>query len=186
MYSDFRISSTQVGIASGGGPSGGSQGPANNKVVCSLAGPLLKAASLTKGTVGVGAGGNFGVLFGFGGSVGLGVQAVADSNGNVGVAINPTAGFLGFGASAMGGAQASASTSKSIFGLRGWSLNGDISVGAGPAVDLAVSKSFTVGSAKLGPTTGTVTVGPGIGTKAAVGSIGYSIVPQSLSTKCGG
>jgi len=39
---------------------------------------------------------------------------------------------------------------------------------------------------QLGPTAATVTVGPGIGTKAAVGSIGYSFVPQSLSTKCGG
>jgi hypothetical protein len=75
---------------------------------------------------------------------------------------------------------------QSIFGLRGWASSGDVSAGAGPAVDLAVSKSFTVGSAQLGPTTATVTVGPGVGTKAAVGSIGYTFVPKSFSTKCGG
>lgn len=159
---------------------------ANNKAVCDLAAPLLKAARAIHGTVGVGAGGNLGLLFGFGGSLGSGAQLLADPTGNVGIAINVNPGFLGFGASAMGGGQVSVSTSQSIFGLKGWSLSGDVSVGAGPAFDLAVSKSFTVGSAQLGPTTGTLTVGPGIGTKAAVGSIGYTFVPQSLSTKCGG
>jgi RHS repeat-associated protein len=157
-----------------------------HSAVCSVAAPLLGAARGARGTVGVGAGGSAGVLFGFGGSVALGAQAVADPIGNLGVAINANPGFLGFGASALGGGQASVSTSKSIFGLKGWSLSGDISAGSGPAVDLAVSRGFAswLGPTHWGPRTVTATVGPGIGSRAAVGSVGYTFVPQSLSTNC--
>jgi RHS repeat-associated protein len=153
---------------------------------CSAASDLLNLASATNATVGAGAGGSVGVLAFFGGSLAGGVQAVADPSGNLGIAINVSPGFIGFGASAMGGFQGSVSTSKSIFGLGGWSLSGDLSAGAGPAVDLGVSRGFSswLGPTQWGATTVTATVGPGIGTRAAVGSVGYSFVPHSLSTNC--
>ena len=158
-----------------------------HKAVCFLASPLLGAANTANGTVGAGAGGSVGVLAFFGGSLAAGVQAVADPSGNLGVAINVNPGFIGFGASAMGGGHVSVSTSKSIFGLGGWSLSGDISAGSGPAGDLGVSRGFAswLGPTQWGATTVTATIGPGIGTRAAVGSVGYSFVPQSLSTNCG-
>jgi RHS repeat-associated protein len=156
-----------------------------HRLLCASMLPLQGAAEVTNGTVGLGAGGNFGVLFGYGGSFGGGVQAVADPQGNVGVAISVNFGFVGFGASAMGGAQGSVSTSKNISGLAGWSVGGDVSAGAGPAFDLGGSRSFgSPGAWGWGAKTATLTVGPGVGTKAAVGSVGRTWVPQALSTKC--
>lgn len=155
---------------------------------CSVAKPLLSLAHVTGGTLGLGVGGSVAVGFGIGGGMGLGVQLVADPNGNLGIAINlnMSPGIGVFGASAMVGGQVSASTSKSIFGPTGWSLAGDISVGAGPAVDLGVSNSFSSWLGPMnGPTTVSATVGPGVGTKAAVAAVGYSWVPKSLSVNCG-
>jgi hypothetical protein len=87
---------------------------------------------------------NFGILFGIGGSIG-GMQTVADKSGNLGVATNINSGVIGLGASAMGDAQVSVSTSPSIYGLRGSSLSVDFSGGTGPAFDLVVSKRFNLG-----------------------------------------
>jgi hypothetical protein len=85
----------------------------------------------------------------------LGVQVLADPQGNVGVAFNGSYAGVGDGVDAQGGIQFSLSTARNINSLRG-----------GPALDLSgsggpigVDFSNTPG----GPTTGTLTVGPGLG-----------------------
>jgi len=128
-----------------------------HSVVCWAASDLLNLASLTNATVGAGAGGSAGVgaLIGIGASAGI--QAVADPQGNLGVAFSFSGIFPGpiAGMGAIGGAQVSASTATSIFSLRGQSLDANASFGSGPAAGIDVSR------APGGIYTGTLTVGPG-------------------------
>lgn len=151
-------------------------------LVCSYFSDLLGVAEATNKTVGEGVGGSFGIGFIFGGSEAGSIQVVADPSGNLGIAFSGSPGFVVTGASAMIGVTGSVSTSKSIYGLRGWSLNGDISAGGGPAGNIGVSQSFN--SQGWGPTTVSGTVGVGVGTKFAVGSVGLTGVPQTFSTNC--
>ena len=55
--------------------------------------------------------------------------------------------------------------------------------GAGPAVDLGVQTGLLLNPLQVGPTTATMTVGVGVGTRAATASIGgTSVFPV---TNCG-
>ena len=153
-----------------------------HSLYCSAESGLLAAAHISNSTVGFGAGGSAGagLLFGYG--VSAGVQEVADSHGNLGVAFNvgfsPGIGVFGLGA--IIGGQASISTAKTIQGLSGTSTNFGGSAGGGLAGGFDVSKG------ENGTTTGNVTVGAGIGTKGAAMAIQHTWVPSSLSTNCGG
>jgi hypothetical protein len=104
---------------------------------------------------------------------------VADSSGNLGVAINVggNPGYGVFGVGAMYGGQASISTANSIYDLRGGSVDFGASAGAGPAVGVDVA----VGG---GNVTSSVTVGPGVGTKGSALGIDHTFVPSALSTNC--
>jgi RHS repeat-associated protein len=153
-------------------PVQGNSGPPQNSNIrtlsCSVAAPLIGLARYARSTVGFGVGANAGLGFGFGAALAVGVQFVADPSGNVGVAVNfnGTPGIGVFGASAMGGLQGSVSTAQTISQLKGLSYAADISVGAGPAIDLGISKGFSLATGRVdGPTTVTATIGPGVGTK---------------------
>jgi hypothetical protein len=80
---------------------------------------------------------------------------------------------------AMGGVQGSVSTASTIYGLRGGSVDAGVSFGAGPAVTLDGSAAMDGSSF-----TGTVTVGPGVGTKGTALGVDYTWVPSALSTNC--
>jgi RHS repeat-associated protein len=151
--------------------------------VCDAYGGLLGLASSKNlnSTVGLGAGGNGGVGFILGVSASAGAQFVADPKGNVGVAfsVGGNPGYGVFGVGVMGGVQASVSTAKTISDLRGGSVDAGASVGAGPAVSLDGSAAMDGSSF-----TGTVTVGPGVGTKGSALGVDYTWVPSALSTNC--
>ncbi len=151
-----------------------------HSLVCWASSDLLNLASLTNATVGAGAGGSAGVgaLIGIG--VSAGIQAVADPQGNVGIAFSFSGIFPGpiAGMGAIGGAQVSASTASNIYALRGQSIDANASFGSGPAVGIDVSR------APGGIYTGTITVGPGVGGKAAALMSSYAAVPSALSTNC--
>ena len=115
-----------------------------------------------------------GLLVGY--SVSAGTQLVADSQGNIGIAFTfAGAGpFPVLGVGAQGGVQVSASTAKTIYDLQGDSLDFNASAGN---VGLDVSKG-----GGGGPTTGTLTLGPGVGGKTA--AMGLSNTFILLSTNC--
>jgi RHS repeat-associated protein len=162
------------------GGKGGSKGLLHSLVRGVFSG-LVNAANPQNlnSTIGVGVGGNAGIGFILGVTVSAGVQVVADSSGNLGVAINVggNPGFVVFGAGAMIGGQASISKAKSIYDLRGGAVDFGASAGSGPAVGVDVA----VGG---GNVTGTVTVGPGLGTKSSALGSDYTFVPSALSTNC--
>ena len=98
----------QQGGRSGGG--GTSVAPNNggllHKTVCSAFSWLTSAASSTNSTIGVGFGGSAGVGFILGVAASIGIQVVADSMRNLGVAFNAggNPGYAVFGVGALGGA----------------------------------------------------------------------------------
>lgn len=147
-------------------------------IVCGAFSGLINAAGPQNlnSTIGVGAGGSAGVGFILGIAASAGIQAVADSSGNLGVAFNVggNPGYGVFGAGATGGVQGSYSTASRIYGLRGFSAGAGVTVGPG-GVDAAVGS---------GGATVTGTFGAGIGTKGAALSLNYTWVPSSLSTNC--
>lgn len=149
-----------------------------HSVVCGAFSGLVNAANPQNlnSTIGVGAGGSAGVGFILGVAASLGVQAVADSSGNLGVAFNVggNPGYGVFGVGATGGGQVSYSTASNIYGLSGFSAGGGVTAGPG-GVDLTLSSSGV---------TATGTLGAGIGTKGAALSLNYTWVPQALSTNC--
>ena len=128
-------------------------------------------------TIGVGAGGSAGVGFILGVAASAGVQLVADSHGNLGVAFNVggNPGYGVFGAGATGGAQATYSTAGSIYDLRGGSIGAGASAFNGE-LDASISSG--------GDVTGTVTAGIGAGTKGSGLSLNHTFVPSALSTNC--
>jgi hypothetical protein len=141
---------------------------------CAIAAPVIGAAQASNRTVGVGLGGSAGAGFILGLFASVGVQIVADPQGNAGLAVNVNTSASGGGIGAQGGGQFSLSTAGNINELSG-----------GPSVDLGGSSgifgldtSHTPG----GPTTGTVTIGPGVGGKGAALTAGYTGIP--LSTNC--
>ena len=154
-----------------------------HRQVCSAFAGLLGLASSQNlnSTVGLGVGGNGGVGFILGAAASAGLQFVADSSGNVGVSIsvggNP--GYGVFGVGVMAGVQGSVSTAKTIYDLRGGSVDFGASFGSGPAVGLDGSAAMDGSSF-----TGTVTVGPGVGTKGSALGVDYTWVPSALSTNC--
>jgi hypothetical protein len=79
----------------------------------------------------------------------------------------------------MVGGQVSVSTAKTIYDLRGDSLDVGGSLGEGPAVGLDISKG-----ADGGPVTGTLTIGPGVGGKGAALVAQGTAVPSASSTNC--
>jgi hypothetical protein len=156
--------------------------PSNGVVhsfVCGVFSGLVNAANPQNlnSTIGVGVGGSAGVGFILGVAASVGVQAVADSHGNLGVAFNVggNPGYLVFGAGATGGAQATYSTASSIYDLRGGS------VGAGAS---AFNGELDASVGSGGVVTGTVTAGVGVGTKGSGLSLNYTFVPSALSTNC--
>ena len=150
--------------------------------VCVTLSPIIATAQGLHSTIGVGLGGNAGVGFILGVAADGGAQIVADKHGNVGLAItlggNP--GWGVFGAGAMWGGQASASTDDSIYDLRGRSTDFGVSSALPPplppaagSLDVAISGSDA---------TATATVGTGVGGKAAAFTENYTFLP--LSTNC--
>lgn len=164
------------GGSGGGGGGAGAGAPSLLHIIgCSIAAPVLGAAQVTNHVAGVGVGGSAGagVILGLFGA--LGIQVVADPQGNAGLAINVTGGGFGFGIGAQAGGQYSASTAHNISELSG-----------GPALD--VSGSFgpvglDVSHAPGGATTATATLGPGVGGKVS-GGIGASYTGIPISTNC--
>jgi hypothetical protein len=152
-----------------------------HSLVCGAFSGLVNAANPQNlnSTIGVGVGGNAGVGFILGVAASAGIQVVADSSGNLGVAINVggNPGYGVFGAGAMYGGQGSISTASSIDGLRGGSVDFGATFGAGPAV----GRDVAVGGDNV---TGTATVGPGVGTKSSALGLNYTFVPSALSTNC--
>jgi len=149
-------------------------------VVCTATAPLVQVAQTNGGAVGIGAGGSAGLGLVFGVSLQADLKVVADPQGNVGMAFsgggNPGLGVFGRGA--LAGIQYSISSASTIFDLGGRSIGGGVSgaigrVGAG--LDVAHSKSAD---------TLTLTVGPGVGGKAAGYAITGTAVPSWLSTNC--
>lgn len=147
----------------------------NHIAICMQAAPLVGLAKITNRTVGVGVGGSGGggaILGGFGS---LGVQTVADPQENVGVAINESYAGLGGGLGAQGGIQFTLSTAKNISRLKG-----------GPALDLSGSGGpigLDFSNALGGPTTATLTVGPGVGGKGTAFGQSYTAIPTSINCK---
>jgi RHS repeat-associated protein len=152
-----------------------------HSLVCGVFSGLVNAADPQNlnSTIGVGIGGNAGVGFILGVAASAGVQVVADSSGNLGVAINVggNPGYGVFGVGAMYGGQASVSTASTIYDLRGGSYDFGASGGAGPAYGVDVSGGD-------GGFTGTVTVGAGVGGKGSALTGVYTFVPSALSTNC--
>ena len=150
-----------------------------HRATCKAFSWLTGAASSSNSTLGVGVGGSAGVGFILGIAASAGVQVVADSGGNLGVAINlgGNPGYGVFGAGAIGGVQGSISTAKTIYDLRGGSYDVGASGGAGPAYGVDVSGGD-------GGFTGTVTVGAGVGGKGSALTGVYTFVPSALSTNC--
>jgi hypothetical protein len=135
---------------------------------------VIGAAQASNRTVGVGVGGSAGAGFILGLFASAGVQIVADPQGNTGLTFNINTGTLGVGIGAQGGGQFSLSTARNINALSG-----------GPSLDLGGSDwiigldaSHTPG----GPTTGTITFGPGVGGKGTALTAGYTAIP--VSTNC--
>ena len=127
------------------GSSGPGAAPPENRftrfvrgVVCASGADVLAVAHLTGATVGEGWGASGGLLYGIGGMIGLSTQKVADPAGNVAFAFTLNLGSTGFGFGAIAGKQVSVSNSKNVSKLRGFSLAGDVTVGSGPAGDVAV------------------------------------------------
>ncbi|MEO7144550.1 MAG: RHS repeat-associated core domain-containing protein [Bryobacteraceae bacterium] len=146
-------------------------------IFCGAFSGLVNAAAPRNlnSTIGVGAGGSAGVGFILGIAASVGIQAVADSHSNLGIAFNVggNPGYGVFGVGATGGVQGSYSTASTIYGLRGFSAGAGITAGPG-GVDAAVSSGATV----------TGTFGVGAGTKGAALSLNYTWVPSALSTNC--
>jgi RHS repeat-associated protein len=158
----------------GNGGSASSKPSLLHIAACAIAAPVIGAAQASNRTVGVGLGGSAGAGFILGLFASVGVQIVADPQGNAGLAVNVNTSASGGGIGAQGGGQFSLSTARNINELSG-----------GPSVDLGGSSgifgldaSHTPG----GPTTGTVTIGPGVGGKGAALTAGYTGIP--LSTNC--
>jgi hypothetical protein len=152
-----------------------------NAAVCTAAAPLLYSAEQKGETVGAGFGGSVGAGLVFGIALQGSVQVVADSHGNVGIALtgggNP--GFGVFGAGGLVGAQFTNSTANTIYDLHGISHGGGASIaaptGEGAGIDVFGSNSAA---------TVTVTVGVGAGGKGAGYAITGTAVPNALSTSC--
>jgi RHS repeat-associated protein len=153
-----------------------------NAVVCpALNATLGTAAAATHSTVGVGYGGGAGVGLVVGASIGGSVQAVADQQGNYGIAVtvqgNP--GWGVYGASANEGYQFMQSNASTIYGLRGPGVDASFAVGDGvaPGVDYNVSPD---GSSSV-----TGRLGPGAGLSYS-GSWNASHTWVPVSVHCGG
>jgi hypothetical protein len=141
---------------------------------CAVAAPVIGAAQASNRTVGVGVGGSAGAGFILGLFASAGVQIVADPQGNTGLAFNINTSTLGAGIGAQGGGQFSLSTAKNINALSG-GPSGDL---GGSGWIIGLDASHTPG----GPTTGTITFGPGVGGKGAALTAGYTAIP--VSTNC--
>jgi RHS repeat-associated protein len=157
-----------------------------HNLVCKAFSPLLAAAGSANGTVGVGTGGNAGVGYLVSVAVDAGAQIVADKSGNVGVAFtvggNPGYGVIGVGATY--GAQVSASTVDSIYGLRGPTWDFGVS-GSLPLTGGVAGPSVAADVAVSGPNaTLTVTAGAGVWGRGAAFAGNYTFVPSALSTNC--
>ena len=141
---------------------------------CAVAAPVIGAAQASNRTVGVGVGGSAGAGFILGLFASAGVQIVADPQGNTGLAFNINTSTLGVGIGAQGGGQFSLSTARNINALSG-GPSGDL---GGSGWIIGLDASHTPG----GPTTGTITFGPGVGGKGAALTAGYTAIP--VSTNC--
>jgi RHS repeat-associated protein len=165
-----------------GGGGGGKVKQAVKALVCTATAPLVQMAQMNGGATGIGVGGSAGLGVILGGlALQGGVQAVADPNGNVGLAFsggyNPGFGVLGAGA--LGGIQYTRSTGRTIFDLRGSATSGGVSgaiSGVGAGLDVAGSKSAD---------SVTLTTGLGIGGKGAAFTRTGTAVPGWLSIDCG-
>jgi RHS repeat-associated protein len=130
-------------------------------------------------SVGVGLGGGGGAGLWLGLSVGGSVQAVADEQGNVGLALslqgNPGWGVFGLGAN--GGVQVMRSNASTISGLAG----GGIDVGAAAGDDIAIGFDYNMSTdGKTWAATGTL--GPGVGLRYSGGlNFSYTWVPVSVN-----
>jgi RHS repeat-associated protein len=153
-----------------------------NSVVCpALNATLGTAADATHHTVGVGYGGGAGVGLVLGVSGGGSLQAVADQQGNYGIAIslqgNP--GWGVYGASANAGYQFMQSNAATIYDLRGWGADASFSIGD----EVALGIDYNV--APDGTSSVTTTLGPGVGLRySGSGNASHTWVP--LSIHCGG
>lgn len=136
---------------------------------------VLASSALTNRTIGYGAGASAGAGFGvLGWYSSISIQGVADPQGSAGVAINFGAGPFVLGLGAQAGGQASLSTATSINDLSGDAM--DVSGSAGPF-------GLDVSHAPGGSTTGTVTVGPGVGTRMVSVGGSHTWVPLSVNCK---
>jgi hypothetical protein len=141
---------------------------------CAFAAPVLGAAKAINRTVGAGVGGSAGAGVGLGLFASIGLEVVADPGGNAGLIFNLNTGVFGAGIGAQGGGQISISTAQNISALSGGpSGNFGGSVGV-----IGADISHTPG----GSTTGTVTVGPGVGGDGGALTAGYSGI--LASTNC--
>jgi RHS repeat-associated protein len=175
------------GPSGGGGGGGGGRAPAPSnggtlkRLFCGAASALglTSMPGMLNSTVGVGVGGSAGIGVYGGVSIGGGIMAVADQQGNVGIAINlqgnPGQGVWGVGA--IGGGQVMRSNATTIGDLQGLGPDVGGSIGAG---DLAVGFDF----AGSGSTwAGTETIGVGLGPVAhgAGANISKTWLPVSLN-----
>jgi len=175
----YRRQSSQGGGGEGLSGNAPNNGGRLHNLVCSQFADLLGTANRFNSTIGVGVGGSAGIGLILGIAASAGIQVVADSSGNLGLAINlgGNPGYGVFGAGAIGGAQGAISTANTIYDLRGGSYDFGASGGAGPAYGIDVSGGD-------GGYTGTVTVGAGAGGKGSALTGVYTWVPSALSTKC--
>lgn len=141
---------------------------------------LTSMPGMLNSTVGVGVGGSAGIGIYGGVSIGGGIMAVADQQGNVGIAVNlqgnPGQGVWGIGA--IGGGQLMRSNASTISDLQGVGPDAGASVGIG---DLALGFDF----AGSGDTwTGTETIGMGLGPVAHSAGANISKTWLPVSVNC--
>ena len=127
---------------------------------------LTSAPGMLSSTIGVGVGGSVDIGVYGGLSIGFGVMAVADQQGNVGIAINlqgnPGQGVWGIGVA--GGGQVMRSNASNISDLQGVGPDIGGSIGDGPMAagfDFAGSGSTWSGTATVGGGIGPVAHGAG-------------------------
>ena len=153
---------------------------------------LLGTASLTNRTVGAGAGGSAGAgLYSQGFAISLGVQVVADPQGNLGIsgtfgAITPFSGFV-TGAGAVGGVQVSGSNAQNVSQLGGPAadVSGSYGTGLGGSVDTSAGLATNSQGQLTGRPTGVVTVtATGPFAVGGVGAAGMLTQTGVVSTNC--
>ncbi len=181
----FGLDRGSGGGGGGGNGSGGGNGGLLHRVGCGVAGQMLQIpialAQATGGTAGLGIGGSAAAgKWSQGFAINLGLQAVTDAQGNLGIAYTSGGAFpfggIVVGVGAAGGAQFSLSNAHIISKLEGPVVDGSISYGEGYGGSVDLSDGLALNSQGQitglnGVYTGTVTLPFAVGGKGFVGTL---------------